>query len=341
MKRVFSIVAALALTVTAALPAFAFSDVKDTTQNEAAQALSSLAIMEGWDGNFHPEDSFSREMFAKVAVKAMGLESLCSQYKDYTIFPDVLNTSWSAPYVNVSAKKAIIGGFPDGTFRPGADITNAEAITICLRVLGYKTSDIGPVWPDNYIQKADELGLTKGLSLKADGKMNRGSAAVLVRNMLMTETYSEGAKGDLLIKSQAKTTVGDVAILKIGGSLGEKTIQTSNGNYECANAMDPSLAGTRGILLMSTGNVVIGYIPYNYTSVTINATAATSSYVEGGGKRYTVQPTAQVLINGESKKYSECWYDIRGGMTITVNLDDKGGVVYLACGYAGGLSAPF
>jgi hypothetical protein len=220
-------------------------------------------------------------------------------------------------------------------------ITNAEAITICLRVLGYKTADIGPVWPDNYIQKADELGLTEGLTLKAAGRMNRGNAAVLVRNMLMTETYKDGTKGDLLVKSQSQTTAGDISILKVGGSLGEKVILTSSGTYECTNAVDPSLAGTRGILLLSAGNVVTGYIPYNYTAVTINATAATSAYVEGGGKRYTIQPSAQVLINGAAKKYSECWYDIVGGMTVTVNLDEKGGVVYLACGYAGSLSAPF
>jgi hypothetical protein len=42
------------------------------------------------------------------------------------VFPDVPNNYWAAPFIAALSARGIIGGFPDGTFRPNQPVTRAQ-----------------------------------------------------------------------------------------------------------------------------------------------------------------------------------------------------------------------
>ena len=50
--------------------------------------------------------------------------------------------------------KNIISGYADGKFHPDRTVTVGQAVTILLRMLGYKDEDVGGVWPDSYMAEA-------------------------------------------------------------------------------------------------------------------------------------------------------------------------------------------
>ena len=62
----------------------------------------------------------------------------------------------------------IIAGYADGLFHPDRTVTVGQAVTILLRMLGYKDEDVGGVWPDSYMSEAATLGLTDGVG--TDGR---------------------------------------------------------------------------------------------------------------------------------------------------------------------------
>ena len=71
-------------------------------------------------------------------------------------------------------------------------VTYAEAITMCLRVLGYaNVIDARGTWPTNYIAKAQELKLMDDIEFTSynDGA-KRGDIALLIWNMLRTDMWS-------------------------------------------------------------------------------------------------------------------------------------------------------
>ena len=71
-------------------------------------------------------------------------------------------------------------------------VTYAEAITMCLRVLGYaKEVERVGTWPTNYIAKAQDLKLMKDIEFSSynDGA-KRGDIAILIWNMLRTNMWT-------------------------------------------------------------------------------------------------------------------------------------------------------
>lgn len=53
-------------------------------------------------------------------------------------FPDVEKDKWYAEYITFAVKNGWINGYSDGTFRPNANITRAEAAKILARAIKLK-----------------------------------------------------------------------------------------------------------------------------------------------------------------------------------------------------------
>ncbi|MEN9251748.1 MAG: S-layer homology domain-containing protein, partial [Thermostichales cyanobacterium BF3_bins_165] len=47
---------------------------------------------------------------------------------------------WAAPYIQQLADQQILGGFPDGTFRPNDSVTRAQFAAIITRAFGLDTN---------------------------------------------------------------------------------------------------------------------------------------------------------------------------------------------------------
>lgn len=198
MKRIVSLLLALSMVLSMFTVSFAGTSLKDIEGKKyqaAVEALVELGVVSGYpDGTYLPDNVVTRAELAKLLVVAYGLETAAESAKGVTPFADVnaVANHWASGYINVSADYKFVNGYPDGSFKGDATVTYAEAITMCLRVLGY-ANEIERVgtWPTNYIAKAQDLKLMKDIEFKSynDGA-KRGDIAILIWNMLRTNMWT-------------------------------------------------------------------------------------------------------------------------------------------------------
>jgi hypothetical protein len=153
--------------------------------NNAIYRLKSLGIMEGYpDGTFGENKTITRAEFAKLAVITAGLgEAAVNEQGNSSIFTDVESDYWANGWINIAVVQQFLKGDGDGNFRPEDIITQAEAITVLLRIVGYNDHLPGR-WPANYITKAAQLGLLDNLMFLAYSPATRAEAAVMISGLL-------------------------------------------------------------------------------------------------------------------------------------------------------------
>ena len=342
-KKIATLVICLMLISVIALPVSAFNDISDPVTEIAANTLSAMGIIDGFPGGmFMPEDGLTRAQFAKIAVGILGSMGKVALYKNYTIFPDVPHTHWASAYVNICvSSESIISGFPDGTFRPDDPLTDAQAITMALKILGYAFEDIGPMWPSDYIEKAEEIGLTKGIIISSDQNMKRWEAAVLMANLLVTPVKGDnGAKGPLYVTTLNGETSGNTVLLatpETDSSLNISEVKvalaggTASSIIQSKVVLPKSLVGSMGILMTSQG-AVTGFVPYSYTRKDyIVSSSKFGSVITADGSTLSVPSTTPIVLRGEKKTFSDSWFDITSGMDIVFNYDSSGNLVLLSC----------
>ena len=128
-----------------------FSDVSDGQwHNKAISTMAKLGIVKGRRAdNFDPDASITRAEFAAI----------CARFNTKPVensgsFSDI-SGHWAENEIERAAAFGWISGYPDGTFRPDARITRAEAMTMINRVLcrmPQSKSDLLDsmvTWPDN------------------------------------------------------------------------------------------------------------------------------------------------------------------------------------------------
>jgi len=162
----------------------------ETEIKGACDILFDLGIIEGDEnGNLGAEKILTRAEFSAVVTRIMDEDS-----ETTASFSDMQSTHWAAPYVGIMAKKGIINGYPDGTFRPESSVTLAQAVKILLGVM--KKADANLSYPDGYLLKAAREKITKGVTLSADEPLLRENAARLILNAL----YTPGENGEMLVE---------------------------------------------------------------------------------------------------------------------------------------------
>lgn len=206
--------------------------------------LSDLGIISGYDdGNFHPDNAITRAEFSKLIVCAMDAENEARGISSK--FYDVPQGNWAIPYISYVASKGIVSGYPDGSFGASNTITYAEALTILGKMLGYTEESIGAYWPANYIQAAENIGLTKDLNVDAYAPINRAVASIILDRALFTRmSKSNDGKTPLLFENYGYTAVEDVVVLATGSddtSLYSDEVKLNN-NSVYSLAMRSSLA---------------------------------------------------------------------------------------------------
>jgi len=92
------------------------------------------------DGTFRPDEFLTRAEFAKLLVLSLGGSSLTPTSSS---FRDVPPDHWAFPFIEKGRELGIkpfflFQGFPDGTFRPEANVTAAEALTLIARSKGWE-----------------------------------------------------------------------------------------------------------------------------------------------------------------------------------------------------------
>ncbi len=109
-----------------------YSDVKaDYWAADAIAKVTGAGLMKGYsDNKFKPGQTLTRAEAAAIAaglIKDAGI--------DAKTFNDIAD-SWAKDYIVKAEAAGVMGGYSDGTFRPGEPLTRAEAVVVINRILG-------------------------------------------------------------------------------------------------------------------------------------------------------------------------------------------------------------
>ncbi len=147
---------------------------------------SSGAFMEGTSNKrFEPERKITRLEVAKMIYALNGKPNM-AKVRTYTDIPDDFPEQAAINYVS---SMEFMTGFPDGSFRPYANITRAEVAVVCNNVYSLTSQDmtnpfkdINNHWGKKYITIAYKNGAISGYpdkTFKPELNMTRAEAATL------------------------------------------------------------------------------------------------------------------------------------------------------------------
>jgi hypothetical protein len=322
-----------------------FPDITDSKLQAKVGKLVALGIINGYpDGTFKPGNRITRAEFAKIAVIAAGLKDSADLFKNSpSKFSDVAAGEWYTGWVNLAVSQGYVKGYPDGTFKPNAQITYAEVITVLLRLLGYNDNLPGD-WPMDYLVKATKLGVTKNVSVNAAAPATRGDVAILAEQTLeqKTVTYSKDedkfTEGqETLVKSSFGQQVYTDKIVKDWKKDGDKFKIVLADNTELTLAADYSLVGADH--LFQVDDVIVDYIykveDREVTAITVKdyGTITGTKLENDNGKPKINDKTYELASNAHFEGFSESfsW----GALTseeadrFTLKLDKDGKVAII------------
>jgi hypothetical protein len=138
----------------------AFSDLPaDFWAGKAIEACAKAGIATGFpDGSYHPELAVSRDQVAVYIARAVaGGDDLVRAGPGEPSFVDVPASHWAYRYVEYAKAMGIVGGFPDGRYRPSDEVNRADMAAFIARSVVLPTGDDGlqsyqppdqPTFPD-------------------------------------------------------------------------------------------------------------------------------------------------------------------------------------------------
>lgn len=187
IKMLLAVVLAITLGSSVAFASSVPSDVVGRPCEKAVQTLVEEGIITGdTDGLFHPEANLTRAQVCVMIGKAINTD-IADQNGTVSWFSDMTGYAWAGGAIGLMVDRNIAKGYPDGTFKPGADVTVAELITFVLRACGYDDDMLqSGIWPDNYINEAKKLGIYTDDSGKdlQKVKATKEQAAIIIYNAL-------------------------------------------------------------------------------------------------------------------------------------------------------------
>jgi|GEM_PF-1697590 len=114
----------------------------------AVKRVQAAGLMQGYpDGTFRPEQSLTRAEMAAFAYQYLQLSDGASG----GLYPDVEDSHWAHDFIAALSQGGWMSGYPDGTFRPGKELSRAEAVTMINRL--FKRGPLYGIsssagWPD-------------------------------------------------------------------------------------------------------------------------------------------------------------------------------------------------
>lgn len=289
MKKMLVVFLSLVMALAVAVPAFAvtYNDMAGctTAQKTAIDNLSELKIVGGYaDGGFQPRGKITRAEFAKVAVQSY-IQYTGNEYftEVYYEFKDTKSDAWYDSWVQKACNAGLIRGYGDQTFRPNAEITGQEAVTVILRIMGYQDKDLSGTWPNNYMNKADELNLLEDVLADFSRPAERADVCVLVNNMLKPDTTEK-------LGVVAKISDKSVTLLDLNGSSKEYNLAAADGakvnqlvKYTLDSGKKNATLSTKGINTNNQSSAAVSNGKVKLSGNDYEITKDTKIYLVSGG----------------------------------------------------------
>lgn len=190
-KKVASFMLALAIMMSAVVPAFA-ADNWEPSKIQKATAIADVLYEAGLfygigkDANGNPvydlESNATRAQAIVMLVRILGkeAESATASKAPFVDVPD-----WAQPSVNYAYSQGLTGGTSPTTFSSEDLVTNTQYITFCLRALGYNEKDFK--WDEAHKLAYDLGALEKGSYDNASAPCSRADMVLITYAILNTK----------------------------------------------------------------------------------------------------------------------------------------------------------
>lgn len=242
MKRqVLSTAVSIAILLNGVSGAFA-QYIDHSAYADAVASLNSSGVIDG-GGNVRLHDPVNRAEALKIILLAQNkfaleVEKSKVSMPPLSLFPDVYQQEWYAPYVEVGFRYGLIKGYPDGRFWPQGGVKVAEAAAMLARSYGEKT-DAAAFLTSQDLPNQPNQWYTGIVSV------------VLARNAIMAGSrLSAGSymtRGQLFDMVYRMRTLHQQGIASFGGPVTQtqnSVILSANGNNQPApQAQQPAYAG--------------------------------------------------------------------------------------------------
>lgn len=208
-----------------------FSDVSATNSHfNAIQSLAERGIINGYeDGTYRPNVVLTRAQAAKILAEVLNLDTRDTKSK----FNDVSATSGYAGAINALAKKEIISGYEDGTFKPNSPLTREQMAKIIVKAfkleqsttLSHSFKDVSETNGYKYfIQTLVDHNITQGTTpttFAPSETVKRGQmASFVVRAEQASKKEKDVAEVELVIKAvKGNKVITDEGTLELDSSL--------------------------------------------------------------------------------------------------------------------------
>ena len=162
---------------------------------EQVSYIGTLGIIKGYpDGRFKPEGNITRAEMSALLMRTKASGEANIPTPTVQLFKDVPLKHWAVKYVNQAARVGIVKGYPDGGFKPNANINRAEGLAMVGRFGGVREiafnrefTDVKPnFWAAPIIAGAYKEGLLQYFANKpfqVGKKLNRAeSVEILFRS---------------------------------------------------------------------------------------------------------------------------------------------------------------
>lgn len=191
-----------------------FSDISvGNDYYDALKYLKDNGIIGGYsDGSYKPDNPVNRAEFTKIIIESTATDeeiSDCGAHyanqsdTNITLFSDVVFTmgegntpEWYFNYVCMAKLNNIVGGYPDGSFKPAQDINFVEAAKIITEAMGYEMQTSDP-WYESYVTELENHKAIPTTISSLNKKLTRGEMAEIMYRLmagvenLTSKTYDE------------------------------------------------------------------------------------------------------------------------------------------------------
>ena len=115
-------------------PGRTFADIASHPSRRHIEALAARGVINGKSELlFDPESGVTRAEFCAMAVRALGLQLTGTQS---SVFTDVTDADWFAPYVRAAYAFGLVNGVSETEFAPNGSITREQAAVMIARAAG-------------------------------------------------------------------------------------------------------------------------------------------------------------------------------------------------------------
>ena len=237
------VILAVSFAVAFPQPGLAFTDVSAGTQyRESISEMKDRGVIEGYaDGKFRPLNTINRAEFLKIVLEGRQNDA---DYSGGNCFPDV-RSEWFAPYVCTAKSEGIIGGYPDGTFKPEQNINFAEAGKIFALSFGQDIADEGGEWYAKYARALEASNAIAPSIDSMDKKITRGEMVEMMWRLADNRTdqpsisYLNAKYPQMEVQLSADTVERAVSCADIQAFAEEASLQGSAGGIVFGKMMPP------------------------------------------------------------------------------------------------------